>query len=156
MFCAYASQSEKFADLLYIELETKSFDEIMDTSKTFRNFEGSIGCSSLLVNAFNNLGDSHNLICAIENYIERILTDQELQRLVIKCNEYSMFYLLQLPNVILDIKYNETKPESKEDCWLLLNEYFDREPSTDEVNILWCHAKDVDSSGWHFKEVVSQ
>ena len=154
MFCRYPSQSEKFADLMYEDkhlLEPKSVEELIDTSETFKTFESFIGCSSLLINAFNDCGDSHNLIYAIENYIQRPLTETELQRLALKCNAYSLFYQFKLPNIILDIEYNETKPKSKEDCRVLLNEYILREPSTDEVNTLWCHAESLNDSEWHYK-----
>jgi len=122
----------------------KNFHEIINTNESFRTFETLIGCSSLLLNAFNDSGDFHTLICAIEDCMKRSLTDNELHRLVIKCNSYSIFYKFQFPGVIIDIKQNEEKPESKEDCWILLNEYLGREPSTHEVNIFWDHVVSLD------------
>lgn len=53
------------------------------------------------------------------------------------CINYYNFIKNEFDHVINDIKNNEEKPESKNDCWGLLYEYLDRDPSSWEIDILW-------------------
>lgn len=72
-----------------------------------------------------------------ERQIRRKMNDYEIAKLKYTSKRYKEFIDEVYPFVIKDIKQNEDKPITFEDCRELLYEYLDRYPTNLETNKLW-------------------
>lgn len=126
-------QMEKQSDTYQDSLQ---FEYLMNWYN-FREFEKLVCSGEELYNAGCNEGDFFSLLFKMESILNRVLTDKEYLEFSNFVRDYTNFIDNIFDNVIYDIKYNEERPEYKEDCIDILYEYLGRFPNTFEVEILW-------------------